>query len=183
MINKELARIMANSNKMVTYFIISILISMSGFYIPGEYIIIAFILLAVIAMNFDMEMNRTEAKLLLRGFIGWYVVSDIIKNKLFVYTVVNFIFMLPSIFWGWKWLILGFVFSFLIALFTLYKCYRVKAKWTISKNGGKWRYRNYNGSIRPDRWWYFGRACGRNRRRMWNVDSNALLMYNGHMRI
>jgi len=70
MINKELARIMANSNKMVTYFIISILISMSGFYIPGEYIIIAFILLAVIAMNFDMEMNRTEAKLLLRGFIG-----------------------------------------------------------------------------------------------------------------
>lgn len=128
MINKELTRIMANSNKIVTYFIISILISMSGFYIPGEYIIIAFILLAVIAMNFDMEMNRTEANLLLRGFIGQYVVSDIIKNKLFVYTVVNFIFMLPSILLGWKWLILGFIFSFLIALFTLYKCFRVKAK-------------------------------------------------------
>lgn len=128
MINKELARITANSNKIVTYFIISILISMSGFYIPREYIIIAFILLAVIAMNFDMEMNKTEANLLLRGFIGRYVVSDIIKNKLFVYTVVNFIFMLPSIMLGWKWLILGLVFSFCIALFTLYKCFKVKAK-------------------------------------------------------
>lgn len=124
---KELTRITANSNKIVTYFIISLLISMSGFYIPGEYFFIAFILLAIIAMNFDMEMNRTEANLLLRGFIGKYIVSDIIKNKIFVYTVVNFIFMLPSILLGWKWLVLGLVFSPLIALFTLYKCFRLKA--------------------------------------------------------
>lgn len=121
---KELVRVMANFNKIVTYFIIGILISMSGFYIPREYIVIAFILLAVIAMNFDMVMNRTEANLLLRGFIDRYVVLDIVKNKLFIYTIVNFIFILPSFMFGWKWLLLAFVCSFFIAIVSLYKCFK-----------------------------------------------------------
>ena len=125
MIHKELARIIANFNKIATYFIICILISMSGFYIPGEYVLIAFILLAVMAINFDMVMNRSEANLLLRGFIKRYVISDIVKNKVLVYTAINFILMFPSIMLGLKWLILALVCSFFIALVTLYKCFRV----------------------------------------------------------
>ena len=125
MFYKELARIIANFSKIITYFIICVLIGMSGFYIPGEYKIAAFILLAAISMSFDMIMNRSEANLLLRGFTSRYVVSDIIKNKLLLYIAVNLIFMLPSVLLGWKWLIWAFVCSFFIALFSLYKCFRV----------------------------------------------------------
>ena len=128
MVHKELARVMANFNKLITYFIICILISMSGFYIPEEYRIFIFILLATIAMSFDMVMNKSEVNLLLRGFIKRYVVSDIVKDKLFVYTVVNFVLMCPAAVLGWKWGILVFAGAFFIALGCLYKCFRVKRK-------------------------------------------------------
>ena len=126
MMYKELVRVMANFDKIVTCFIICIVIGMSGFYIPNEYVMMVFTLLAIIAMNFDMIMNRSEAKLLRRGFIGKYIISDILRHKIFVYTIVNFIFMFPSLILGWKWLILAFISSFFIALVSLYKCFRVK---------------------------------------------------------
>ena len=124
MMHKEVARITAHLDKIITYFMICIVISMSGFYIPREYKSIVFLLLAVIAMSFDLEMNQSESTLLLRGFIRRYVVSNIIKNKLLVYTVVNFILMFPSVMLGWKWLIFAFGCSFFIALITLYKCFK-----------------------------------------------------------
>lgn len=124
MLYKELARIVANFSKIVTYFIICILIGMSRFYIPGEYRIVAFLLLAAVAMSFDMVMNRLEANLLLRGYTERYVVLDIIKNKLPVYSVVNFVFLFPAALLGWKWLIWAVVCSPFIALFSLYKCFR-----------------------------------------------------------
>ena len=119
---------MANFNKLITYFIICIMISMSGFYIPEEYRMFVFILLATIAMSFDMVMNKSEVNLLLRGFIKRYVVSDIVKDKLFIYTVVNFVLMCPAAVLGWEWGILAFVGAFFIALGCLYKCFRVKRK-------------------------------------------------------
>ena len=126
--HKELARITANSDRFIACFIICIVIGISGFYIPSEYVILAFALLAGTALSFDMTMNRAEANLLLRGFTGRYVVADIVKNKLPVYTVVNFILMLPSVLLGWKWMVFSFFLSYFAALFSLYKCFGGKAK-------------------------------------------------------
>jgi len=124
--HKELARIMANSGKYIAYLIISILIGVAGFYLPKEYIIFGFMLLVGIAFSFDMLMNKSEANLLLRGYVNPYVALDIIKGKFFTYTVVNLILILPAIFWGWKLLILVVVSACLTTVLSLGKCFIIR---------------------------------------------------------
>ena len=103
-------------------------ISMSIFFIPVEYSMFSFLILSAIAMNFDLQMNQSEAHLLQRGFLGKYVLTDIVKIKFVAYSMVNFFFLLPSVFLGFKWLLIAAIASVLIALFCLYKCFRVKRR-------------------------------------------------------
>ncbi len=123
---KEIARLRANLNLILTSFLICMVISMSIFFIPVEYSMFSFLILSAIAMNFDLQMNQSEAHLLQRGFLGKYVLTDIIKSKFVAYSMVNFFFLLPSVFLGFKWLLIAAITSVLIALFCLYKCFRVK---------------------------------------------------------
>lgn len=126
MFHKELMRLRANSEKYIAYIIISLLVGMCKFYLPKEYIIIIFAILGVIAINFDIQMNQQEAKILLRGYIKHYSVWDIIKNKILIYAIANSILMCPVVLWGWKFLGLSVIFAFLIALISLYKCFAYK---------------------------------------------------------
>ena len=126
MLYKEFMRLRANSEKYIAYFIISLLVGMCKFYLPKEYIIIIFALLGLIAINFDIEMNQQEAKILLRGYVSHYNVWNIIKNKVLIYAIANSILMCPVVLWGWKLLGLSMIFAFLIAWITLYKCFAHK---------------------------------------------------------
>ena len=126
MFYKEFMRLRANLEKYIAYFIISLLVGMCKFYLPKEYIIIIFAILGVIAINFDIQMNQQEAKILLRGYIKHYSVWDIIKNKILIYAMANSILMCPVVFWGWKFLGLSVIFAFLVAWIILYKCFAHK---------------------------------------------------------
>lgn len=123
---KEVMRILANHNKLITYFIICIMIAISKYYIPSGYNYVNFFLFIVVLVNFDFSMNKTEAQLLMRGFIRNYRVSEIIKSKVLVYSGINFLLMLPTVILGWEWLLLSVVFSLGISFVSLYKCFHIR---------------------------------------------------------
>ena len=125
-IYKELSRLMANSDKYIAYIIMSIVISVSGWYLPKWYIVIACTIVLMIAFNFDIVMNEGEAKLLKLGYIDRYSTFEIIRGKLFIYVIVNIVLLFPLLFLEIRCILFLLLASIISAVFALLKCYRNK---------------------------------------------------------
>lgn len=125
-LGREVVRIYANRNRFIAYFITNLMVGIGRFYIPQEYDYIIFVVMAFMAVSFDMMMNQREQSLLLRGFIEKYSLWGIIKKKIPVYSICNFILMVPTVMLGWKWLAGAGIVSVIVAMFVAFKCFGKK---------------------------------------------------------
>lgn len=96
-IRKEMARIYANKDNFIVYFIIAIVINSGTYFLPGWYDLLAVILVIIAALNFCTVMNQPDIRLFSYGFIEEYRLSAILKMKWPVYSAACMVLMLPLV--------------------------------------------------------------------------------------
>lgn len=125
---RETVRVYANRNRFVAFLMTNLMVGIGRFYIPQGYDYILFVVMAFMVVSFDIMMNQKEPGLLLRGFVEKYSLWSIIRKKVPVYSICNFILMMPTVMLGWKWLVGAGIASVMIALFVLFKCFGMKVR-------------------------------------------------------
>lgn len=96
--NREIARIYANQNTLIQYFISSCIFSFGVLYLPKWYETIVVMMQIFLSYEFCHGMCKPEKKLYEYGFVESYTIKSILKNKWLIYTVVGCFLLLPSIF-------------------------------------------------------------------------------------
>ena len=68
-LHKELARVVANKDKLISYLLISLVISVCGLYLPEWFWGIAIVINVVIVFNYNCSMYENESVLFRRGYV------------------------------------------------------------------------------------------------------------------
>lgn len=96
--NREIARIYANQNTLLQYFISSCIFSFGVLYLPEWYETVAVMVQVFLSYEFCNGMCKPEKKLYEYGFVESYSIKSILKSKWLIYTVVGCFLLLPSAF-------------------------------------------------------------------------------------
>lgn len=121
---KELSRMSANLDKILSSILVSIVVCFMGYYLPEWYLMIAFSIIVLLAININYSFNGEEQNLLKLGYIACYSHLKIIKYKFVIYALLNFIIFSPTIMFGVRFVLLSILGCIFTTIGTLYKCFR-----------------------------------------------------------